>query len=82
MAANCGDCGAKPGELHELFCTKETCPFCGGQLVSCRCIHRELNLTEEESTAVDEYIDDSVEPLLSINNRWIAALKATGRIPW
>jgi len=30
-------CGASEGELHELGCEREHCPFCGGQLVSCGC---------------------------------------------
>jgi len=33
----CHDCNAKPGELHELGCDMETCPKCGGQLISCSC---------------------------------------------
>lgn len=78
----CEDCRAKKGELHEMFCTKERCPFCGEQLVSCGCIHKVLNLTSKESKAVDEYIDDTVEPLKSINIRWITALNKKGRVPF
>ncbi len=82
MAGECGDCGCARGELHELFCTKERCPFCEGQLVSCDCIHTELELTEEESNVVDEYVDDSVEPLKSITERWRTTLIRAQRIPW
>jgi hypothetical protein len=78
----CGDCGCQPGELHDPFCTKEECPFCHGQLVSCRCIIRELKLDDEERTAVEEFIDDSVEPLRSIVERWREALDSKGRIAW
>lgn len=82
MPLTCGDCGCAPGELHEMFCTKERCPFCGSQLVSCACMSTVLKLTPEEQTAVDEYIDDEVEPLKSINSRWVEALKAKGRVPF
>jgi len=40
-----------------------------------------LKLTEEESKVVDEYIDDTVEPLKSIVARWEASLNGKGRIP-
>ena len=32
---NCPDCNAKPGEKHGNSCDFETCPVCGGQLLSC-----------------------------------------------
>jgi deoxycytidylate deaminase len=82
MSVSCGDCGCKTGELHEIFCTKERCPFCGAQLVSCGCISKVLNLTSVEQDAVDEYIDDEEEPLKSINARWVKALNAKGRVPF
>jgi hypothetical protein len=78
----CPDCGCTQGQLHELFCTKERCPFCGGQLISCDCISKELNLNEEEQKALDEYIDDSVEPLKSIIKRWEKALNRKGRVAY
>ena len=31
----CGDCGAKMGEYHMLYCDLQRCPICGGQLLSC-----------------------------------------------
>ena len=49
MIETCLDCGVRIGELHDLFCTKERCPFCGGQLISCDCIRNVLKLSEEES---------------------------------
>jgi hypothetical protein len=33
----CGDCGAKPRNLHHLGCDLERCPRCGRQLISCGC---------------------------------------------
>jgi hypothetical protein len=78
----CPDCDAAWGELHEGFCIKERCPFCGGQLVLCDCIFTVLNLTDAERVAVEEYIDDSVEPLRDICKRWAAALGAKGRVPF
>jgi hypothetical protein len=75
-------CGAAPGKLHDLFCPKEACPFCAGQLASCSCIETVLALTPSEIQAVHEYIDDSVEPLQSVMERWRAALEQKGRVPW
>lgn len=33
----CHDCGAPYGGYHHINCDSETCPFCGGQLLSCDC---------------------------------------------
>jgi hypothetical protein len=41
-----------------------------------------LTLTEEERTAVAEYIDDSVEPLHGVISRWEEALNRKGRVPY
>jgi hypothetical protein len=81
MSKICDDCGTSEGQLHEIFCLRERCPFCGAQLVSCGCISKELQLDVEEQKALKEYVDDSAEPLLSINNRWLKALNRKGRIP-
>lgn len=82
MIGTCPGCGVAVGQLHDLFCTKERCPFCGGQLASCECIVTVLDLNDDEREAVDEYEDDSVEPLRGIMGRWHAALEAEGRIPF
>jgi hypothetical protein len=78
----CPDCGVRSGELHDLFCLKERCPFCGGQLASCSCIGNLLKLSDSEQQALDEYVDDSVPPLSNIMQRWRGALAKKGRIPF
>lgn len=82
LVEKCEDCGVGVGELHDLFCLKERCPFCTGQLASCGCIRTVLALTEDETRALDAYIDDSVPPLSLIIKRWKDALDHKGRIPF
>ena len=82
MSIQCVDCGCRDGSLHELFCTKETCPFCHGQLVSCSCIRTELELSDEEKVALEEYVDDTEEPLKGVIERWTQKLTRKGRIPF
>lgn len=33
----CRDCGCKYGYFHHWLCDQETCPKCGGQILSCTC---------------------------------------------
>jgi ankyrin repeat protein len=82
MITTCLDCGVQNGDLHDLFCLKERCPFCSGQLASCDCIRNVLKLSEEECRVLDEYIDDSVPPLSDIMQRWREALDRKGRVPF
>ncbi len=42
---DCHDCGAKAGHYHHFGCDMETCPVCGGQLISCDC---EIEYVSEE----------------------------------
>jgi hypothetical protein len=47
----CPACQAETGELHELGCPVELCPWCGGQLVHCSCRFEKLevdSLSSEE----------------------------------
>ncbi|MDD5272617.1 MAG: hypothetical protein PHU14_07860 [Methylovulum sp.] len=82
MLEICDGCACSEGELHESFCTQEICPFCGALLASCGCMPKVLKLTPEEQHAVDAYIDDEIEPLKSINERWAQALDEKGRVPF
>ena len=82
MIKTCPDCGVRTGELHDLFCLKERCPFCGGQLASCDCIRNVLKLSDSERQALDKCIDDSVPPLSDVMQRWRDALASKGRIPF
>jgi ankyrin repeat protein len=82
MIETCPDCGVRSGELHDLFCLKERCPFCGGQLATCSCIRNVPKLSDSERQALDEYIDDSVPPLSDIVQRWREALASKGRVPF
>jgi len=40
----CPVCHAIKGELHELGCPVEVCPWCWGQLISCNCRFEQLGL--------------------------------------
>jgi len=42
----CPACHAATGELHELGCPVEICPWCGGQLIHCHCRFEQLELEE------------------------------------
>jgi hypothetical protein len=58
------------------------CPFCGDLITTCDCIFDVLSLTDEERAIVDDYEDDSVQPLRGICDRWSAAVEAKGRVPY
>jgi hypothetical protein len=35
----CLDCNVAPGGYHHSNCDQESCPKCGGQLISCDCFN-------------------------------------------
>jgi hypothetical protein len=82
VTVTCQSCGTSPGQLHEPFCNCELCPFCGDFITTCGCIFEVLSLTDKEREVVEEYEDDSVQPLRGICERWWAAVEAKGRVPY
>jgi len=50
--------------------------------MSCGCLPEVLKLNVKERRAIDEYVDDRVEPLKSIMARWKSALNEKGRVPF
>jgi len=38
----CHDCNIKHGGFHHPGCDVERCPRCGGQLITCGCLNKEL----------------------------------------
>jgi len=42
----CPACHAATGEVHELGCPVEICPWCGGQLIHCNCRFEQLETDE------------------------------------
>ncbi len=42
----CPACHAAIGEVHELGCPVELCPWCGGQLIHCSCRFEQLDVEE------------------------------------
>ena len=47
----CPACHAVAGEVHELGCPVEICPWCGGQLIHCDCRYDQLGLDTITSEA-------------------------------
>ncbi|HBI15096.1 MAG TPA: hypothetical protein DDY20_06225 [Desulfobulbaceae bacterium] len=64
----CPSCHVATGELHELGCPVEVCPWCGGQFIYCSCRYDQLGIDVMESE----------EDLLRLEQ----LLNAQGRIPY
>ncbi len=64
----CPACHTATGEVHELGCPVEVCPWCGGQLIHCSCRFDKL---ECDSLSTDEELD-----------RFEEILDGQGRIPY
>ena len=61
----CPACHAATGDLHELGCPVEICPWCGGQLIHCNCRFEQL----EQDTIGDEQDLLRFEELLAQKGR-------------
>jgi hypothetical protein len=73
----CGDCHALEGEYHELGCDLERCPFCGGQLISCECCYKILNIDCSPGTRGYKF---GLTPKQRM--QWERTLNDKGRIPF
>ena len=63
----CVECSAKIGQIHNKWCCDiESCPFCGGQLMTCDCVN---NLMDIVLNRVDADTVDCFTP--SEKKRWI-----------
>jgi hypothetical protein len=75
--AICHDCGCQEGELHQLGCGMEVCPFCGNQLISCACCYGKLRIDVSPGTwAFSNGLTEEQE------EQWLAMLTEKGRIPY
>ncbi len=58
----CPACHAASGELHELGCPVELCPWCGGQLIHCSCRFDRLELdrlsSEQDLVRFEEMLNE------------------------
>ena len=73
----CHDCAAKEGEAHSPGCDMETCPFCEGQLISCGCGYKLLNIDISIGTwAYSNGLTDKQ------SNEFEKLLEEKGRIPY
>ena len=61
----CPACHAATGEVHELGCPVEICPWCGGQLIHCNCRFEQL----ETDAIADEQDLARLEELLEQKGR-------------
>lgn len=79
---NCGDCGAKPGEFHDLGCDVERCAICGGQLIGCGCVYEANGITawSLEETHPEVFNSGPTEAMWAVFDAEVE--KLGGRLPW
>lgn len=65
----CHDCGCEEGQIHKFGCDMEQCPFCGGQLISCGCMYKQLGIKSQTHTTEHE-------------EQWLTILEEKGRVPY
>ncbi len=49
----CDDCGVMPGRFHHLGCDVQSCPRCGGQMLTCGCRFDEDGPDEDDEIDLD-----------------------------
>ena len=58
----------------------ERCPFCGGQLLSCDCAYRHLELIQSDGTLPKDVYENGLSE--ELEKQWIGILESFGRIPY
>ncbi len=86
VLATCHDCVVEEGQLHELGCDMERCPFCGNQLITCGCCYEILDLRDPTrySSRTSHLPPEVYTNGLSAaqGQRWLLMLEDKGRVPW
>ena len=73
----CHDCGTYEGQIHELGCDMEKCPWCGGQNITCGCVYKLLGIDVSPGTwAYENGLTNEQE------DQWLDLLEKKGRIPY
>ena len=83
--AKCHDCRAVEGEIHELGCDMERCPFCGYQLITCDCCYEHLGLVDKKKFPKTNGLSPNIYSkglTRKLGNEWLNILNKKGRIPY
>ncbi len=85
MEIICHDCGVSDGYYHTPGCDMERCPFCNGQLISCMCCYKKLEIIDHVRFPKTE----GLEPFIYANGltvelaqKWDDILIEKGLIPF